>query len=266
MKFTPPAVTGLGLLAALTDAQILENADPNDDDGDGISGVPNYITPPDYFQPQWFHQSLNGKFIGRFGKKAAAIDLLQQTATAYNQDMGVTSTFESLDVATDFTIDPEVSDQTIRDVVFYLRTLKAPIQRDSDASDVIRGQQIFSDIKCGSCHISTWTTPESDIEALSNKTFYPYTDLLLHDMGPGLDDGATEGSAETYEWRTPPLWGLGLSADSQGGELFLMHDGRAKTIEEAILMHGGEASTSRDSFEQLSETDKQKLLTFLKSL
>lgn len=266
MKFTPPAVTGLGLLAALTDAQILENADPNDDDGDGISGVPNYITPPDYFQPQWFHQSLNGKFIGRFGKKAAAIDLLQQTATAYNQDMGVTSTFEPLDVATDLTIDPEVSDQTIREVVFYLRTLKAPIQRDRDVSDVIHGQQIFSDIKCGACHIPTWTTPESDIEALSNKTFYPYTDLLLHDMGLGLDDGATEGSAETYEWRTPPLWGLGLSADSQGGELFLMHDGRAKTIEEAILMHGGEASTSRDSFEQLSETDKQKLLTFLKSL
>lgn len=180
--------------------------------------------------------------------------------------MGVTSTFESLDVATNLSVDPEVSDQTIRDVVFYLRTLKAPIQRESDASDVIRGQQIFTDIKCGSCHIPSWTTPESDIGALSNKTFYPYTDLLLHDMGPGLDDGATEGSAETYEWRTPPLWGLGLSQDSQGGELFLMHDGRAKTIEEAINMHGGEASTSRDSFEQLSKTDKQKLLTFLKSL
>jgi CxxC motif-containing protein (DUF1111 family) len=180
--------------------------------------------------------------------------------------MGVTSTFEPLDVATDLTIDPEVSDQTIRDVVFYLRTLKAPIQRDRYVSDVIRGQQIFSDIKCGACHIPSWTTPESDIDALRNKTFYPYTDLLLHDMGAGLDDGATEGSAETYEWRTPPLWGLGLSADSQGGELFLMHDGRAKTIEKAILMHGGEASTSRDSFEQLSETDKQKLLTFLKSL
>ncbi|MTI22965.1 thiol oxidoreductase [Fulvivirga sp. RKSG066] len=266
MKFTPPAVTGLGLLAVLTDAQILENADPNDDDGDGISGVPNYITPPDYFQPQWFHQSFSGKYIGRFGKKAAAIDLLQQTATAYNQDMGVTSTFEPLDVATNLSVDPEVSDQTIRDVVFYLRTLKAPIQRESDASDVIRGQQIFTDIKCGSCHIPSWTTPESDIGALSNKTFYPYTDLLLHNMGPGLDDGATEGSAETYEWRTPPLWGLGLSQDSQGGELFLMHDGRAKTIKEAINMHGGEASISRDSFEQLSETDKQKLLTFLKSL
>lgn len=266
MKFTPPAVTGLGLLAALTDEQILKNADPDDVDGDGISGVPNYIDPPDYFQPKWFHQAVNGQFIGRFGKKAAAIDLLQQTTTAYNQDMGVTSTFEPLDVATDLSVDPEVSDQTIRDVVFYLRTLKAPIQRDSEISDVIQGQQIFTDSKCGSCHIPSWKTPASDIPALSNKTFHPYTDLLLHDMGPELDDGATEGSAETYEWRTPPLWGLGLSSDSQGGEFFLMHDGRAKSIEEAILMHGGEASDSRDSFEQLSDTDKQKLLTFLKSL
>ncbi|WP_375580169.1 di-heme oxidoredictase family protein [Marivirga tractuosa] len=266
MKFTPPAVTGLGLLAALTDEQILKNADPDDVDGDGISGIPNYIDPPDYFQPKWFHQAVNGQFIGRFGKKAAAIDLLQQTATAYNQDMGVTSTFESLDVATDLSVDPEVSDQTIRDVVFYLRTLKAPIQRDPEISDVIQGQQIFTDINCGLCHIPSWTTPESDIPALSNKTFHPYTDLLLHDMGPELDDGATEGSAETYEWRTPPLWGLGLSPDSQGGEFFLMHDGRAKSIEEAILMHGGEANDSRGSFEQLSDIDKQKLLTFLKSL
>ncbi len=266
MKFTPPAVTGLGLLAALTDEQILENADPSDSDDDGISGVPNFINPPGYFQPQWFHRQINGRFIGRFGKKAAAIDLLQQTSTAYNQDMGITSTFEPLDVATGLTIDPEVSDQTIRDVVFYLRTLKAPIQRDPEAADVIQGQRLFNEIKCGSCHLSSWTTPESDITTLSNKTFHPYTDLLLHDMGPELDDGATEGSAETYEWRTPPLWGLGLSPDSQGGEFFLMHDGRAKSIEEAILMHGGEAATSRDSFEKLSDPEKQMLLTFLKSL
>ena len=266
MKFTPPAVTGLGLLAALTDDQILENADPNDSDDDGISGVPNFIDPPDYFKPEWFHQPVNGQFIGRFGKKAAAIDLLQQTTTAYNQDMGITSTFEPVDPATGLTVDPEVSDQTIRDVVFYLRTLKAPIQRDAEVADVIQGQQIFIDIKCGSCHIPSWTTPESDIPALSNQTFYPYTDLLLHDMGPELDDGATEGSAETYEWRTPPLWGLGLSPDSQGGEFFLMHDGRANSIEEAILMHGGEAVTSRDNFEELSDADKQKLLAFLNSL
>jgi CxxC motif-containing protein (DUF1111 family) len=266
MNFTPPAVTGLGLLAALTDEQILSYADPDDSDGDGISGVPNYITPPDYFIPQWFHQPQNGKYIGRFGKKAAAIDLLHQTATAYNQDIGVTSTFEPMDVATGLTIDPEVSDRVVRSVVFYLRTLKAPIPRDPENENAVRGKQIFSNIQCSSCHISEWTTPSSDIAGLSNKTFSPYTDLLLHDMGPGLDDGATEGSAETYEWRTPPLWGLGLAPNSQGSEYFLMHDGRARSIEGAILMHGGEAENSRNKFQDLRDPDKQKLILFLESL
>ncbi|MDX1627556.1 MAG: di-heme oxidoredictase family protein [Fulvivirga sp.] len=266
MKFTPPPVTGLGFLAALTDEQILSNADPEDEDGDGISGVPNYVTPPEYFIPQPFHRPRNGQYIGRFGKKAGTISLLQQTATAYNQDMGVTSTFEPVDVSSGLTIDPEVSDQTIRDVVFYLRTLKAPIPRDESDPEIAEGKQIFANIQCGACHIPTFTTPESDIESLSNKTFHPYTDLLLHDMGPELDDGATEGSAETFEWRTPPLWGLGLSPDAQGGEFFLMHDGRAKSIEEAILMHGGEAESSRESFKQLNESEKNKLIKFLESL
>ncbi|MEQ9438437.1 MAG: di-heme oxidoredictase family protein [Cyclobacteriaceae bacterium] len=266
MKFTPPAVTGLGLLAALTDEQILANADPDDSDGDGISGVPNYLIPPNYFVPQPFHQPMNGRFIGRFGKKAATIDLLQQTVTAYNQDMGVTSTFEPIDVATGLTIDPEVTDQTVRDVVFYLRTLKAPIQRNPKDEAVVQGKELFTDLQCGSCHVPAWTTPFSDIAALSDQTFYPYTDLLLHDMGPELDDGATEGSAQTSEWRTPPLWGLGLAPNSQGGEFFLMHDGRARSIEEAILMHGGEAASSRDNFQQLNATDQQKLIRFLTSL
>jgi len=266
MKFTPPSVTGLGFLAALTDAQILQNVDSLDEDGDGISGVPNYIVPPDYFEQKWFHQPINGKIIGRFGKKAAAIDLLQQTASAYNQDMGVTSTFEPIDPFSQLSTDPEVSDQTIRDVVFYLRTLKAPIPRAEKESRTLRGKQLFTDIQCTSCHIPEWTTPESDIDALSNKTFYPYTDLLLHDMGPGLDDGATEGSAETYEWRTPPLWGLGLAPNSQGGSFFLMHDGRARSIEEAIILHGGEAENSKNLFISLTDSDKEAIITFLESL
>ncbi|WP_428235179.1 di-heme oxidoredictase family protein [Gracilimonas sp.] len=266
MKMTPPAVTGLGLLAALTDQQILENTDPNDEDGDGISGVPNYVTPPDYFIPEDHHQPENGKYIGRFGKKASAVNLLHQTATAYNQDIGVTSTFEPLDVYSGLTTDPEVSDQVVRDVVFYLKTLKAPIQRKPQNPLVLKGKGIFTTIQCSSCHTPQWTTPETDIAALSNKTFYPYTDLLLHDMGPELDDGATEGSAETYEWRTPPLWGLGLSPDSQGGKYFLMHDGRAESIEEAILMHGGEAQNSRDQFQLLSPEEKEALIMFLESL
>ncbi len=266
MKFTPPAVTGLGFLAALSDQQILQNVDSLDEDGDGISGKPNYITPPDYFEQKSIHQPVNGKIIGRFGKKAAAIDLLQQTVGAYNQDMGITSTFEPVDPYSQLSTDPEVSDQTIRDVVFYLRTLKAPIPRSEENTVVLQGKSIFTQIQCASCHIPEWTTPESDIEALSNKTFYPYTDLLLHDMGPGLDDGVTEGSAETYEWRTPPLWGLGLSPNSQGGSFFLMHDGRARSIEEAILLHGGEADNSKNQFVSLSEDDKEALIKFLKSL
>ncbi len=266
MKFTPPSVTGLGFLAALTDQQILQNVDSLDDDGDGISGVPNYITPPKYFEQQWIHQPVNGKIIGRFGKKAAAIDLLQQTVSAYNQDMGVTSTFEPVDPMSQLSTDPEVSDQTIRDVVFYLRTLKAPIPRSEQNSQVLRGKPAFTEVGCTSCHIPEWTTPATNIKALSNKTFYPYTDLLLHDMGPGLDDGATEGSAETYEWRTPPLWGLGLAPNSQGGSYFLMHDGRARSIEEAIVMHDGEAENSKNQFVSLSVSDKEALIAFLESL
>lgn len=266
MDFTPPAVTGLGFLAALTDQQILQYVDSLDADGDGISGKPNFIIPPPYFEQQSYHQEFNGKIIGRFGKKASAIDLLQQTVGAYNQDMGITSTFEPVDPYTQLTTDPEVLDQTIRDVVFYLRTLKAPIPRSENDGEVLQGKQLFSNIQCASCHIPEWTTPDSDIKALANKTFYPYTDLLLHDMGSDLDDGATEGSAETFEWRTPPLWGLGLSPNSQGGSYFLMHDGRAHSIEEALMLHGGEAENSKNQFESLSQSDKEALLAFLQTL
>ena len=125
---------------------------------------------------------------------------------------------------------------------------------------------MFSQIQCASCHVPTLQTGYSSIEVLSNKEFHPYTDLLLHDMGPGLDDSYTEGFAETYEWRTPPLWGLGLSRDAQGGGYFLMHDGRATSIEEAILLHGGEAEQSKNNYNQLQETEKQQLLAFLESL
>ena len=150
--------------------------------------------------------------------------------------------------------------------MFYLRTLKAPLPRKLDDPRVLNGKALFSTIQCNSCHTPEWTTPESDIAALSHKTFYPYTDLLLHDMGPQLDDGVTEGSAETYEWKTPALWGLGLSPNSQGGAYFLMHDGRARSIEEAILMHGGEAAESRTKYETLNLDEQKALLRFLESL
>lgn len=273
-KFMPPANTGLGFLAALTDAQILANADPNDLDGDGISGRPNYVQAPDYFVPQWFHNPFNGKYIGRFGKKAGAIDLLHQTVNAYNQDMGITTDFLMQEPAIngqawpyfDNAPDPEVLATTVHNVVFYLRTLKVPIQRNQNDVQIAVGKKLFLDINCGRCHTPEFTTGTSDIDALSHKTFAPYTDLLLHDMGPVLDDGYTEGVAHSTEWRTPALWGLGLSKNSQGGQIFLMHDGRARSINEAILLHGGEAEASKTLYLNLSENDKKKIISFLESL
>ncbi len=273
-NFTPRAVTGLGFLAALTDAQILANEDPMDLDSDGISGVPNYIDPPEYFIEKNIHQENNGQYIGRFGKKAAAITLQIQTVNAYNQDMGITSDF-SMDepsiynrgfIGADNVPDPEVSASTVANVVFYLRTLKIPLRRNENNPQVLAGEALFSSIGCGNCHIPEWTTPQTDIATLSEKTFFPYTDLLLHDMGIGLDDGYTEGQASTDEWRTPPLWGLGLSRNSQGGQYFLMHDGRAESIQEAILFHGGEAQNSRAQYIAFSQQDKDDLIKFLESL
>jgi len=265
-KFTPPAVTGLGLLQYVSDASILALSDPNDADNDGVSGVPNWIALTEYLNPAPNAISQGGKYIHRFGKKAAAYDLLHQTVLAYNQDMGITSTFEPRDVYSGFVIDPEVTNKTVRDIVAYLNTLKAPIQRDKNDVQILNGKSLFTQINCSSCHTPQLTTDYSLIESLSNKTFYPYTDLLLHDMGPGLDDGYTEGSALTSEWRTPPLWGLGLSPSTQGGRYFLLHDGRAHSIEEAILMHGGEAVKSKDKFLNLTQSNKNDLIKFLKSL
>ena len=265
-KFTPPANTGLGFLDYVTDATIMAMADPNDQDGDGISGVPNWIVIPDYVTPRANAITQNGKHICRFGKKAAAYDLLHQTVNAYNQDMGIASTYNPIDVYTHQEIDPEISNQAVQDVVFYLRTLKAPIPRNQDDPEVLQGKAIFNQLNCNGCHKPTLTTGYSPIAALSNKEFHPFTDLLLHDMGAGLNDGYTEGSAKTAEWRTPPLWGLGLSALSQGGSFFLMHDGRAHSIEEAILLHGGEAATSRGLYQNLNESDRSSLIAYLMSL
>lgn len=274
-RFTPPAVTGLGFLAAVPDVDLLALADPNDTDGDGISGVVNYVIPPDFFTPNSFHiPDAEGRYIGRFGKKAGAIDLLHQTVNAYKEDMGVTSDFDMEDPINpavagsqiDFVPDPEVSAATVHNVVFYLRTLKAPIPRKQDDPEVQSGKEIFMNIHCGGCHIPTLKTGPSDIEVLSEKEFHPYTDLLMHDMGPALDDGYTEGTAQPHEWRTPPLWGLGLSPDTQGGQYFLMHDGRAHSIEEAILLHGGEAVSSQQMYQELDANEQQKLIKFLESL
>lgn len=265
-KLTPPANTGLGFLEIVSDADILAFADPEDANGDGISGVPNWIKTPDYVQIRPGAVSKDNRYIGRFGKKASVYNLLQQTANAYNQDMGIASFYEPFDTWSGQQIDPEVSNQVIQDVVFYLQTLKAPLPRNVENSEILAGRQLFETLKCAACHRPELKTGDSPIAVLSNKIFYPFTDLLLHDMGPGLDDGYTEGSAKTAEWRTPPLWGLGLSKNSQGGQYFLLHDGRAGSLEEAILAHGGEAQSSRNQYEILSSAEKQRLIQFLESL
>ncbi|MGV3631775.1 MAG: di-heme oxidoredictase family protein [Bacteroidota bacterium] len=265
-KFTPPANTGLGFLDFVSDADILALSDPDDLNGDGISGSPNWIVIPAYITVRPDAISQGGKHICRFGKKGAAYNLLNQTVNAYNQDIGITSTYNPVDVYTGQEIDPEISNQKIQDVVFYLQTLKAPVARNQDHSEVKQGKSLFSQINCAACHTPKLKTGHSPIQGLSYKEFYPYTDMLLHDMGPGLDDGYTEGSAKTYEWRTPPLWGLGLSKGSQGGTYYLLHDGRAHSIEDAILMHGGEASGSKALYQALSSGDKQALIKFLESL
>ncbi|HEX6225594.1 MAG TPA: di-heme oxidoredictase family protein [Chryseolinea sp.] len=265
-RLTPPANTGLGFLDAVSDEEILSWADPDDINGDGISGVPNWIDMKEYLSERPGYVEVNGKYIGRFGKKGAAYDLSQQTAQAYNEDIGVSSSYEAYDTQSGLQIDPEITDQTVQDVVFYLKTLKAPVARNKNDDEILLGRKIFTDAGCANCHRPEMKTGPSSIAALSNKTFYPYSDLLLHDMGAGLDDGYTEGSAKTSEWRTPPLWGLGLSKFSQGGEYFLLHDGRARSIEEAILLHGGEGSVSRENFQSLTDADKAKLIKFLESL
>lgn len=265
-KLTPPAVTGLGFLEAVPDADLLAMADPNDADGDGISGRPNWYTIPSFVTPPANAITQGGKYICRFGKKASVYNLLAQAADAFSQDMGIASLYRPIDVYSGKEIDPEISTQELNNIGFYLQTLKAPIQRDQNDPQVIQGGQVFATIGCASCHKPTLKTGPSPIESIAYKEFHPYTDLLLHDMGPGLDDGYTEGSAKSYEWRTPPLWGLGLSPNAQGGKFYLMHDGRATSIQQAIEMHGGEATKARTNYTSLNQADKDALIRFLKSL
>lgn len=287
-QFTAPSVTGLGFLEAVDDADLLALADPDDSDGDGISGRVQLVGASDLiaevsrldllFEPGGGeprrHQPINGRFIGRFGKKASAINLLHQAVTAYREDMGLTTDLIIEDpvnphvgpFAGDLVSDPEVGSATVNNVVFYLKTLRAPMRRNPDAAEVRSGEVLFGQARCSACHTPTLTTGPSRIAALDRKVFHPYTDLLLHDMGAELDDHYTEGSALTSEWRTAPLWGTGLAERSQGGQSYYLHDGRARTLREAIERHGGEAAASREAFRRLTPAQQEQLLAFLRSL
>ncbi len=274
VELIAPPVTGLGFLENVPDSVLIALADPNDNNADGISGRLNYVNPPDFFVPAAHHIPSGGKYIGRFGRKANAIDLLQQTANAYLNDIGITSDFNPADLvnvqvssaASDDVPDPEVFASTVHEVVFYLRTLKAPPRRNQNDPEVVEGELLFSQSGCASCHTPQLVTGPSEISALNEVTFFPYSDLLLHDMGSGLDGGYAEGSGTPPEWRTAPLWGIGLSSDSQGSQEFFLHDGRAKTLDEAITNHGGEAANSLSAYLGLSTAEQQKIIAFLKSL
>ncbi|NOT08376.1 MAG: thiol oxidoreductase [Gemmatimonadales bacterium] len=285
-QFTAPSVTGLGFLEAVEDAAILALADPNDADGDGISGRVQLLALSDLIaevtrlellfdaDEPGRHIPIDGRYIGRFGKKASAVNLLHQTVTAYREDMGLTSDLIPEDpinpqvgnFAGDGVPDPEVPSSTVSNVVFYLKTLRPPPRRDAESPAVKSGEALFTSLGCARCHVPALTTGASRIAALDRKVFYPYTDLLLHDMGPELDDKYTEGIALTSEWRTAPLWGIGLAERSQGGRAFYLHDGRARTLREAIELHGGEAAASRQAFRALTPAEQELLLAFLRSL
>ncbi len=284
--FLPPSVTGLGYLEAVDDTTLLRLADPDDENGDGISGRVNWLDADgvvaDVASLESFVQGsaptrnriVDGRVIGRFGRKASTVNLLHQTVTAYSEDMGLTTDLLPRDLfnprvgnfAEDDVADPEIPSSVVNAVVFYLKTLRVPLRRNAEDPQVIRGEALFEEIGCAACHTPRLQTGRSEIAVLNQVEFHPYTDLLLHDMGPELNDDYTEGSASSSEWRTTPLWGLGLSARFQGGQAFYLHDGRATTLEEAIEFHGGEGAGSREGFRALGPEERRAFLAFLRSL
>ncbi|MDF1723168.1 MAG: di-heme oxidoredictase family protein [Alcanivorax sp.] len=263
-RVAPPMI-GLGLLEAIPEADLLAHADPNDDDGDGISGRANRV----------WDSANNTTAMGRFGWKAGQPGVLQQSAGAFANDMGLSSHLVSTDSCapsqTDCLAMPnggdvEVSDSVLNSVVFYSRTLAVPARRNVDDPQVLKGKALFHEANCQGCHVPKFTTgaqaPEPE---LANQTIRPYTDLLLHDMGPGLADGRPEFLANGQEWRTAPLWGIGLTEAVNGHTQFL-HDGRARNLMEAVLWHGGEAAASRDKVLTFDADQRAALLAFLNSL
>lgn len=246
----PPPVIGLGLLEAIPDEEILAMADPGDEDGDGISGRPNMV----------WNNITSTTEIGRFGHKASMPTLRQQAATAYIEDMGVSSP----DLLGNEPA-PEIDEETLDLTTFYTQTLAVPLRAETDDPDVPQGESIFFDLGCNLCHASVMETGDHMLPEVSNQVIQPFTDLLLHDMGEGLADHRPDFRANGREWRTAPLWAIGLTVTVLGQQNYL-HDGRARTLEEAILWHGGEAENAKDGFMNLPGNEREKLIKFLQSL
>jgi CxxC motif-containing protein (DUF1111 family) len=270
-----PQLVGLGLLEAVAESTILSFEDPNDEDGDGISGRAQISLDP----------VTHDKRLGRFGWKAATSSLTHQIAGALNTDMGVmTSVLPKPDCGLmqegcGNDRGPELGDEHLKDLVKYVALLGVRARRDLSGTDAVRGEAVFGRLGCASCHLPTLTTSSfHPFAELRGQVIHPYTDLLLHDMGAGLADRLGEGEATGAEWRTTPLWGIGLSACVTGGvegpfqkqvckpHHDYLHDGRARTIEEAILWHGGEGDASKKAYVALPAADKAALLAFLESL
>jgi CxxC motif-containing protein (DUF1111 family) len=283
-----PQVAGLGLLEAVEEKDIMALADLDDRDHDGISGRPNRV----------WDVAIQKEVIGRFGWKANQPNLLQQAAAAYNGDLGITSPFfplesnvpgggrnkkgpgiaittsglSSLSAAAATLKNAEASsaetdinvDQLFA-TAFYTGTLGVPATRNSNDMQVKAGQALFIEAKCSACHTPVLKTGGSAPFGLGGQTIHPYTDLLLHDMGPGLADGRPDFQASGSEWRTAPLWGLGLSATTSR-HTNLLHDGRARNVLEAIMWHGGEGDVSRRYVQQLSQPQRDALVAFVNSL
>ena len=270
----PPPVFGVGLIEGIPAETILALADPDDADADGISGRPNMVQPAPWV-PAAHPGGGGGLQLGRFSRKAQVTSLLQQTAEAYQQDMGITSDFLPTEnshvqrVATvnlgDQAADPEISAATVLQTVTYVRLL-APPRRGGVTGDVARGEASFVGIGCAACHVPTMHTGPHQIAQLDRQAVHLYSDLLLHDMGPGLADGRPDGDASGSEWRTAPLWGLRLVPEFLGGREFYLHDGRATSLDDAIRAHGGEAQAARDEYAALGTAERDAVIAFLRSL
>ncbi|MDC0709540.1 di-heme oxidoredictase family protein [Stigmatella sp. ncwal1] len=256
-----PQLVGMGLLEAVPETAISQLADPNDSNGDGISGKVQTVVDPETRVAR----------LGRFGWKAGSARVKFQVAEAFNSDMGVTSTvYPTLDCGSQQTgcsgSSNELNAQSLDKITRYVALLGVPARRDLTNAQALQGETLFKSAGCDKCHTPTLTTsayhPHTE---LRSQTIHPYTDLLLHDMGTGLADNLPEGQASGAEWRTPPLWGIGLTAGVSGGEAYL-HDGRARSLSEAILWHGGEGEAAKQKFVNMTAAERNALLAFLKSL
>ncbi|GLR74299.1 di-heme oxidoredictase family protein [Aliivibrio sifiae] len=263
-RIAPPMI-GLGLLESIPESTILGFAEQQKQENKVISGKANQV----------WDAKAQELALGRFGWKAGQPTLMQQNAAAFNGDLGLTSNMFPKDDCTQaqticeklpYGGTPEVSDKILNFVEFYSQHLAVPVRRNVQDPQVIKGQQLFKDIGCESCHKTNIKTAKiEDRPALSNQLIHPYTDMLLHDMGQGLSDNRPEFLANGQEWRTPPLWGIGYTQEVNG-HTEMLHDGRARNVLEAVLWHGGEAQQARDKVVQLSTQDRNALLAFLDSL